>query len=90
MLRNTDPQFQNPGPRHSAHTASRAHQNGSLPDAKYRVIYADPPWSYGNNMREGTTEQRDHYPVMPLAEICALPNPNGYGAGTERRINENG
>lgn len=45
----------------------------SLPDAKYRVIYADPPWSYGNNQPDYHTEQRDHYPVMPLAKICELP-----------------
>ena len=45
----------------------------SLPDAKYRVLYADPPWSYGNTKSDGSTEQRDHYPTMPLADICALP-----------------
>jgi len=45
----------------------------SLPDAKYRVIYADPPWSYGNTQPDYHTEQRDHYPVMPLADICAMP-----------------
>jgi len=45
----------------------------SLPDAKYRVIYADPPWSYGNTQPDYHTEQRDHYPVMPLKDICALP-----------------
>jgi N6-adenosine-specific RNA methylase IME4/ParB-like chromosome segregation protein Spo0J len=48
-------------------------KKASLPDAKYRVIYADPPWSYGNTMPEGSTEPRDYYPVMSLAEICALP-----------------
>jgi len=44
----------------------------SLPDAKYRVIYADPPWSYGNTQPDYHTEQRDHYPTMKLNEICAL------------------
>jgi len=48
------------------------------PTGKYRVIYADPPWSYGNTMPEGTTEQRDHYPVMSLADICAEPVKNQY------------
>ena len=43
------------------------------PTGKYRVIYADPPWSYGNDMPPGTTTPRDYYPVMPLADICALP-----------------
>jgi len=45
----------------------------SLPDAKYRLIYADPPWSYGNTQPDYYTEQRDHYPVMKLSEICSLP-----------------
>jgi N6-adenosine-specific RNA methylase IME4 len=43
------------------------------PARKYRIIYADPPWSYGNTMPDGTTEPRDHYPVMELKAICALP-----------------
>lgn len=44
----------------------------SLPTAKYRVIYADPPWSYGNTQPDYHTEQRDHYPVMSLADLCAM------------------
>lgn len=40
---------------------------------KYRVIYADPPWQYSNNMPDNFTEQRDHYPTMPLEEICNMP-----------------
>ena len=44
----------------------------ALPDAKYRIIYADPPWSYGNTQPDYQTEQRDHYPVMKLADICAM------------------
>lgn len=40
---------------------------------KYRVIYADPPWKYGNTMPDYFTEQADHYPPMALAEITALP-----------------
>ena len=49
----------------------------ALPKGKYRVIYADPPWKYGN---DGAISDADnysrtgkHYPPMPLAEICALP-----------------
>jgi N6-adenosine-specific RNA methylase IME4 len=47
----------------------------ALPDGKYRVIYADPPWDYNNELdvagyrRVAATE---HYPAMPLSEICAL------------------
>lgn len=43
------------------------------PSGKYRVIYADPPWSYGNSMPPGTGVPTDHYPAMELEEICALP-----------------
>jgi N6-adenosine-specific RNA methylase IME4 len=44
------------------------------PTKKYRIIYADPPWDYGAHAQpDYQTEQRDHYPVMPLPAICALP-----------------
>ena len=39
----------------------------------YRVIYADPPWTYGNTQPDYHTEQRDHYPLMSMADICAMP-----------------
>lgn len=45
-------------------------------DKKYRVIYADPPWSY--NDKQDTIYHGGavkHYPTMPLEEICALPIP---------------
>ena len=45
-------------------------------DKKYRVIYADPPWSY--NDKQDTSYHGGavkHYPTMPLEEICALPIP---------------
>jgi N6-adenosine-specific RNA methylase IME4 len=43
------------------------------PSGKYRVIYADPPWEYGNEQPEYHTEQADHYPLMPMQEIRDLP-----------------
>ncbi len=42
-------------------------------EGKYRVIYADPPWKYGNTMPDYFKEQADHYPLMTIEEICALP-----------------
>lgn len=42
-------------------------------DGKYRVIYADPPWSYGNTMPEYMGVQDHHYPLMTMQEICDLP-----------------
>lgn len=46
-----------------------------LPDGVYRVIYADPPWEYGdkrtNDAQSGSAESQ--YPTMPIDEICAMP-----------------
>jgi hypothetical protein len=42
-------------------------------DGKYRVFYADPPWEYANSQPDYFGEQRDHYPTMPLEEICSEP-----------------
>ena len=42
-------------------------------EKKYRIIYADPPWSYGNNMPEYFTDAKDHYPAMSTIDICAMP-----------------
>ncbi len=42
-----------------------------LPEGKYSVIYADPPWKYDNSGLAGAA--REHYNVMNLDEICGLP-----------------
>lgn len=43
-------------------------------DKKYRVVYADPPWSYGDKQNiDGLGGAEKHYPTMPLSEICELP-----------------
>jgi N6-adenosine-specific RNA methylase IME4 len=46
-----------------------------LPDGVYRVIYADPPWEYGdkrtNDAQSGSAESQ--YPTMPIDAICGLP-----------------
>jgi N6-adenosine-specific RNA methylase IME4 len=41
---------------------------------KFAVILADPPWQY-EDPGIGTPSRRieNHYPTMPLEEICALP-----------------
>lgn len=39
----------------------------------YRVIYADPPWQYGNLRYRGATEQSDYYPLMTTSQICDIP-----------------
>ena len=47
----------------------------SLPDAKYRVLYADPPWSYHDKADTGAVQAggaEQHYPSMTLDALCAL------------------
>lgn len=47
-------------------------------EGKYRVIYADPPWKYGDSRieLEGTTGAERHYPTMSIPDLCALPVKN--------------
>jgi N6-adenosine-specific RNA methylase IME4 len=40
---------------------------------KYRVVYADPPWSYGNDIGDNYGNVEAHYPTMKIEDICALP-----------------
>lgn len=47
-----------------------------LPKGKYQVIYADPPWQYGQEQHgkeEQETVLESHYPTMPTEDICKLP-----------------
>ena len=55
------------------HIRTSAPEPAALPSSKYRVIYADPPWKYGNTQPDYHGEQADHYRLMELAEICDLP-----------------
>ena len=45
-----------------------------LPDGKFRVLYADPPWAYRDEraVDMAATAAKDHYPTMTKAELCAL------------------
>ncbi len=38
---------------------------------KYSIIYADPPWRYGQKGVQGAVE--NHYPTIGIEELCALP-----------------
>ena len=54
-----------------------------LPDRKYTVIYADPPWEY---RQHGTTAKSrgnaaKHYPTMTTEDICKLPVRKICGGG---------
>ena len=47
-----------------------------LPEGKYRVIYADPPWEYGtaqHGKEEQATTLETHYPTMSDKALSALP-----------------
>ena len=47
----------------------------SLPDAKYRIVYADPPWAYRDTADVGAVQTGGaamQYPTMSIAELCAL------------------
>ena len=47
-----------------------------LPTNKYRVVYADPPWSYGNSGVIGETDHyghvERHYPSMTIDQLCSM------------------
>ncbi|WP_034912975.1 MT-A70 family methyltransferase [Erwinia sp. 9145] len=38
---------------------------------KYRLIYADPPWEYGNEVSNGAA--KNHYSTMKLEDLKRLP-----------------
>jgi N6-adenosine-specific RNA methylase IME4 len=52
----------------------KAEATAALPEGVYRVIYADPPWEYGdkrtNDANSGSAESQ--YPTMPIDDICGL------------------
>jgi N6-adenosine-specific RNA methylase IME4 len=55
--------------------AERLAATPDLPEGVYRVIYADPPWEYGdkrtNDANSGSAESQ--YPTMPIEAICDMP-----------------
>jgi N6-adenosine-specific RNA methylase IME4 len=47
-----------------------------LPNTKYRIVYADPPWSYSNEQSSGKIQRtvlESHYPSMSADAIADLP-----------------
>ncbi len=43
-----------------------------LPPGKYRVIYADPPWEYGNSGMDQYGPAERHYPTMSIDDLCEM------------------
>lgn len=46
-----------------------------LPQKRYCVIYADPPWNYkqGGTSASSHGIAKQHYATMPVDDICAIP-----------------
>ena len=56
---------------------ARGLESSPLPTGTFRVIYVDPPWSYGNSGVIGADSDhygspKRHYPTMPTKEICEM------------------
>jgi N6-adenosine-specific RNA methylase IME4 len=51
----------------------RQAESPPVPTEKYRVIYADPAWSYENVMPEYVSDPSDHYALMSMAAVKDLP-----------------
>lgn len=48
-----------------------------LPNKKYSVIYADPPWDFKNWSYTGEVKNaKIHYPCMSIKDICEIPVSN--------------
>ena len=53
--------------------------NNPLPDKKYNIVYADPPWNYGSKSAVNNTTGMEikplsnHYNTMKLRELEELP-----------------
>ena len=41
-----------------------------IPEGKFSVVYADPPWQYNNSGLAGAAA--GHYPTMPTDDLCDL------------------
>jgi len=45
-----------------------------LPNKKYGIIYADPPWTFKNYNNEKSNSNADHhYPCMSMEDIAKIP-----------------
>ena len=49
--------------------------NVGFPNKKYKIIYADPPWSYSNKVtgNHGGAGAVNHYNTMSLSDVKKLP-----------------
>ncbi|NLO01815.1 MAG: hypothetical protein GX126_05770 [Bacteroidales bacterium] len=48
-------------------------ENIEMPNDKYDLVYADPPWQYGNSLPNYVTTPDNYYPLMSIDQICQMP-----------------
>lgn len=74
MLKTSSSEMTIPQAKREIVKAQRS-ETPELPSDKYRIVYADPPWSYGNSGagidNYGPAER--HYTSMSIEELCDLP-----------------
>lgn len=44
-----------------------------LPNKKFNIIYADPPWQYSNKLVKGYGAAEHHYSTLSIKELCEIP-----------------
>ncbi len=50
-------------------------KRAALPETKFRVLYADPPWSYNDKCDDGAVQSggaETHYESLSITQLCAL------------------
>jgi N6-adenosine-specific RNA methylase IME4 len=57
----------------SRRAAEIAAEPPPLPDGRFRVIVADPPWKYDARAEDPSHRAANPYPQMSLEDICTLP-----------------
>lgn len=62
--------------RQEAHTKQREELKPlPLPDRKYAVIYADPPWRY-EHQKAANRDIENQYPTMSIDDLCNIKPPS--------------
>lgn len=55
----------------------KVREENPLPEGTYRVIYADPPWKYNDELIEGYGAATHHYETLSIKELCELQDTEG-------------
>jgi len=57
---------------------NKSYSNNEIPEGKYRIIYADPPWKYNDSCEDGAIQSKGaihHYRTMTIKELCEMKLP---------------